>query len=103
MNTQPSTSQDTAGQSPDSPSAKDGLSLNGSKTKPLTDHAKGVLRDLLRKPIPMKEINPGVRYRLQRGGWVREIQYTSPYAKHRGGTCPHLALNSAGQEFAKTL
>ena len=83
--------------------ATPGSSLNGGKTKSLTDHAKAVLRDLLRRPKPLMEINAGVRDRLSRGGWVRVIEYTSPYAKHKGGTCQHLALNESGREFAATL
>jgi hypothetical protein len=78
-------------------------SLNGGKTKPLTDHSKGVLRDLLHRPKPLREINAGVRDRLARGGWVRVIEYASPYAKHKGGTCQHLALNESGREFAAAL
>ncbi len=78
-------------------------SLNGGKTKPLTEHAKGVMRDLLRRPKPLMEINAGVRDRLGRGGWVRVIEYASPYAKHKGGTCHHLALNESGRKFASTL
>jgi hypothetical protein len=78
-------------------------SLNGGSTRPLTDHAKGVLRDLLRRPKPTHEINAGVIDRLNRGGWVKIIQYLSPYKKHNGGTCPHLALNEEGRKFSATL
>lgn len=77
--------------------------LNGVNTKPLTDHAKGVMRALLSRPMPLNKINVGVRDRLARGGWVKTIDYASPYAKHKGGVCQHLSLNDAGREFASNL
>lgn len=39
-----------------------------SKLKPLTPHARDILRGLLRGPVPVWKVNPGVRSRLVRGG-----------------------------------
>jgi hypothetical protein len=40
--------------------------LNGTKTHPLSDHAKGVLEVLAARPLLKHLINPGVRNRLAR-------------------------------------
>lgn len=40
--------------------------LNGAKTHPLSDHAKGVLEVLAVKPLLKHLVNPGVRDRLYR-------------------------------------
>lgn len=77
--------------------------LHGTKTHPLSEHSKEVLRELLKRPKPLKEINAGVYNRLARGGWVYVTDYTSPYKKHKGGTCPHLILNEQGRTFALSL
>ena len=39
---------------------------NGTKTHPLTDHAVGVLLELMNGPIPRYRLNPGVVNRLCR-------------------------------------
>lgn len=72
-------------------------SMNGGKTRPLTDHAKGVLRKIASEPIPVQEVNPGVRDRFERGGYTKITQYPSPYIKHKGGDCDHYELTEAGR------
>lgn len=71
-------------------------SLNGGKTRPLTEHALCVLRDLARRPLPQQEINPGVRDRLFRESLVEDVELPSPYAVHKGGKCTHLKITEAG-------
>lgn len=69
--------------------------------KPLSDHARGILRDMLRRPVPLQEVNAGVYDKLRREGLAKIIPYTSPYAKHKGGVCDHLTLTDAGREEAQ--
>ncbi len=76
---------------------KDG-SLNGGKTRPLTTHALGELRSLLRGPRPRQEINAGVVDRLCRGEWVEIVRRPSPY-KTVLGDVQHLQINDAGRAF----
>ena len=71
--------------------------LNGSRTHALSDFARNVLRKLARRPIPSMEVNPGVADRLMRGGLVEVLQLTSPFAKHKGGTCNHLCITDTGR------
>ena len=40
--------------------------LHGTKTHPLSDHARGILAQLAKGPIPAYQINPGVINRLLR-------------------------------------
>lgn len=49
--------------------------LNGTRTHPLSEHAKGILRELTRGPVPSYSINPGVRDRLSREGLVIETEF----------------------------
>lgn len=42
------------------------LPLNGTRTHPLSEHAKGVLRELAEGSIRSHLINPGVRDRFER-------------------------------------
>jgi hypothetical protein len=44
--------------------------LHGTKTHPLSDHARGILAQLKRGPIPQYQINPGVINRLRREALV---------------------------------
>ena len=48
--------------------------LNGIKTHPLSDHAKGVLERVKGSPVPCYLINPGVINRLQREGCVEVVE-----------------------------
>lgn len=70
---------------------------------PLSNHAKAVLAELLDRPKPRQQINPGVVYRLSREGLITEIQARSPYAKHNGGLIPHITLTDAGIARARSL
>lgn len=72
--------------------------LNGTKTHPLSEHARGVLQSLYKKSTPTMEVNPGVIDRLTREGLAAVMQLTSPYAKHKGGKCNHLVITQAGIE-----
>lgn len=75
------------------------LPLNGTKTHPLSRHAKAAL-DLIRKaPIPAQEINPGVVNRLLREGVVELCEMPSPY-KGRRRTVSHLRLKAQASQTA---
>lgn len=65
--------------------------------RPLSEHAKGILRDMAEKPIPLPQVNPGVSHRLRSEGLAVTIEHRSPYAKHKGGTCQHLAITDKGR------
>lgn len=73
--------------------------LNGSKTHPLSEHAKAALKLLESGPIPPFEINPGVLNRLQRSGFIEYLQLPSPYASHKGKRINHVQLTQAGIDF----
>jgi|WetSurMetagenome_2_1015567.scaffolds.fasta_scaffold157851_2 hypothetical protein len=70
--------------------------LNGTKTHPLTEAAKKVLREIARAPMPRQEVNPGVADRLCREALVEDRDLPSPY-KTRKGMVKHLAITEAGQ------
>lgn len=72
-------------------------------TRPLTPHAKERMRDMLRAPLPLPEVNAGLYRKLTEEGLAKVIGYASPYAKHKGGTCPHLTLTDAGKALAATF
>jgi propanediol dehydratase small subunit len=75
-------------------------SLNGGKTRPLTAHAKGVLRSLTHRDIPTREINPGVVDRLTRESLAELVLAPSPYKTHGGADCWHLRITDAGRGVA---
>lgn len=58
--------------------------LNGTKTHPLTDHARKVLRALSYGPLPRQSINPGVINRLERETLIECIWGPSPYSTKPG-------------------
>jgi hypothetical protein len=62
-----------------------GKPLNGEKTHPLSDHAWGVLEELLRGPMKRFLINPGVINRLDREGLIEpcEVVHAPPRGKLR--------------------
>ena len=70
---------------------------------PLSDHAKKLVRSMLEKALPVKEVNAGVRDKLHREGLIHYCERRSPYAVHRGGTCQHIALTEKGTTLARTL
>lgn len=71
--------------------------LNGTKTHPLSDHAKEELRNLCRAPIPCAGVNPGVINRLMREELAEIVSLPSPFKVHRGGECPHLQITDKGR------
>jgi len=75
--------------------------LNGTKTHPLSEHAKDRLREIEQAPVPTLALNPGVVDRLLRESLVEIVQLPSPYKKHKGGTCAHLRITDAGRQALK--
>ena len=71
--------------------------LNGEKTRPLTAHARVVLRLLSHAPRPAQEINPGVIRRLLCDDLIEIVDFVSPYSAHKGGTCNHAMITQAGR------
>ena len=76
------------------------MPLNGTKTHPLSEHARHMLGVIAKAPIPTQEINPGVVNRLTRGDpteWLtRVVMLPSPYRIHKGRNIAHLELTDAG-------
>lgn len=75
--------------------------LNGTRTHPLSAHARDVLADLARAPHPSCTVNPGVCNRLLREALVTVEELPSPFKAHRGGTCAHLCITQAGRDALK--
>jgi hypothetical protein len=71
--------------------------LNGTKTHPLSDHARNWLATIARAPVPRQDINPGVANRLLRGDLVEEVQLPSPYRSVKGNVA-HLRITDAGRK-----
>jgi hypothetical protein len=76
-------------------------SLNGGKTRPLSEKAKAVLYVLARGPIPRQEINPGISDRLERKNLVEIVDLPSPYKSHKGANIRHTRLTSAGRALLR--
>jgi hypothetical protein len=76
-------------------------SLNGGKTRPLSDAAKTVLYVLAQGPIPRQEINPGVSDRLERESLVEVVDLPSPYKTHKGANIRHTRLTAAGHALLR--
>jgi hypothetical protein len=75
-----------------------GTPLNGTKTHPLTKHARRVLSGLASgDPVPTQSINAGVLNRFWREALTETVQLPSPYAIHKGGTCRHERITAAGR------
>lgn len=72
--------------------------LNGTKTHPLSEHARNELADIAIRPVPRQSVNPGVVDRLMREGLVAEVMLMSPFKTHKGRSIPHLMVTSAGRE-----
>ncbi len=64
--------------------------------KPISDHAESVMRSL---PLPAQEINPGVRWRLEKGGYVEQTKGVSPYKTHKGGMIDFYDLTDKGRRY----
>lgn len=65
---------------------------------PISDHADKVLRSL---PLPHQEINAGVRWRLERSGYIEARDEVSPYKTHKGKKIPHAYLTAKGEQYLK--
>lgn len=65
--------------------------------RPLSAHALDVLRLLVRAPMPMQEINPGVTNRLRREALIAEEALVSPYKTHKGGKIAFAVITEAGR------
>lgn len=73
-------------------------SLNGGKTRPLTEASRAVLLQLVKAPIPRASVNPGVVDRLTREPPLAEVvNLPSPFKTHRGALVPHLQITEAGR------
>lgn len=75
----------------------------GQPARPLSNHAKELMREMLDRALPLSQVNCGVRDKLRREGLAEIVQRRSPFAAHRGGYCDHLTLTAKGQEMARTL
>lgn len=71
--------------------------LNGTKTHPLTSHAKAELLDISKKPVPRSAVNPGVANRLLRESLVEVVMMLSPFKSHKGAEVEHLRITEAGK------
>jgi hypothetical protein len=61
------------------------LPLNGTKTHPLTDHAREQLLDIAAKPVPRQCL-------------VSEVMLTSPFKAHKGKSIAHLQITTDGRK-----
>lgn len=73
--------------------------LNGSKTHPLSPHAKEALGRVKSGPIPGQQINPGVINRLRRSDFIELIDLPSPYKTGRGRLLVHVKITQKGIDF----
>lgn len=71
--------------------------LNGTKIHPLSEHALGELRSLLRAPRPRQQINAGVTARLESEGLIETVSLPSPYATHKGAKITFSQITVAGR------
>jgi hypothetical protein len=72
------------------------LPLNGTKTHPLSDHARVKLQLIADCPIPRQSVNPGVANRLLREGLVISTMLPSPFKTHKGQKIEHLRITEKG-------
>ncbi len=73
------------------------LPLNGTKTYPLSEHARIVLAAIANAPQASHTVNPGVINRLMRESLVTVEQMPSPFKAHSGGNCAFLCITAAGR------
>lgn len=65
---------------------------------PLSEHARAILRDIARSPVPRRAINPGVADRFYREGLTECVMMPSPYKTHRrGAKIDFLVITEAGR------
>lgn len=72
--------------------------LNGTKTHPLTPHARGVLRELAMAPMLRQNMNAGVADRFERGGLAEQVMLPSPFQIHRGKPIRYMQITDAGRK-----
>ena len=74
-------------------------SLNGGETKPLTESGWAALASLQSGPTPKVHLNPGTVDRLTRepNPLARRVELPSPFAKDKGGLCPHIEITDHGR------
>jgi len=72
------------------------MPLHGTKTHALSDHARSILTEISKAPIPLQSINPGVADRLCTERLVESVMLPSPYKTHKGKTIEYLRLTPAG-------
>ena len=53
-------------------------------SRPLTAHARAVLAEIEKAPVPASTVNPGVRTKLINAGFAEIVQLPSPYKTVRG-------------------
>lgn len=68
--------------------------------RPLSDHARGELRDIAKAPVPSQAVNPGVARKLLDEGLVVTVDLPSPYKTHKGASIAHLRITDAGAVLA---
>lgn len=74
--------------------------MRTNPVRPLSDHARNVLRGLQRGAVPTLEINPGVVSRLMTEKLASIVMLPSPYPTHKGKYCNHLQITDAGRTRA---
>jgi hypothetical protein len=79
----------------------DRLPLNGTKTHPLSEHAKEVLRSLARFNLPAHRINPGVRDRLGREELIEIREIRSSNNKSLMGGTNWVFITDAGRALVE--
>lgn len=77
-------------------------SLNGGRTRPLSDFARSELASLQRRPRPRQDINAGVVDRLLRGAFVEIVSLPSPYKTVKGNV-EHLQITNAGRRAVENV
>lgn len=70
-------------------------------SRPLTEHARAELREIIARPVPRVSINPGVAHKLVSEGLAEEVQLPSPFKVHKGGYTAHLQATDAGRAYGK--
>lgn len=76
---------------------------SASRSRPLSDHALGVLRDIGKSPVPRFLVNPGVSSRLLRDGLVEDVLLPSPCKKDKGKARSHLRITVSGMDLLQAF
>ena len=73
---------------------------NEARLRPLTEHSRGVLADLAKRPKPCHEVNNGVQLRLLREKLVEVVQLLGYSAKNKSLPC--LRITDAGRRVLES-